>query len=172
MDVPLPPIVEERVQNCTLEHTSRSPVPPIMVASKAYTGKVFSVEMPHQHVHQAYIKGLDTFNLLRSGDVILPALHMEIPVPQIAEEIVAGTPWNPLFLLGYFGGSGKELSRWRLRSRKRRKRSRRRGGSWLRADLQRLRGRDQVRGSKGLASPDPFLGAVVCQHHSFWRMWR
>ena len=33
------------------------------------------------------------------------------------------------------------------------------GGSWLRADLQRLRGRDQVRGSKGLASLGPFLGA-------------
>ena len=39
---------------------------------------------------------------------------------------------------------------------------RRRGAgerSWLRADLQRLRGRDQVRGSKGLASLGPFLGA-------------
>ena len=30
---------------------------------------------------------------------------------------------------------------------------------WLRADLRRLRGRDQVRGSKGLASRGPFLGA-------------
>ena len=65
-------------------------------ASKAYTGKVFSVEMPHQHVHQAFpgdyvvsnIKGLDKYNLLRSGDVMVPALHMEVPMPQIAEEIV------------------------------------------------------------------------------------
>ena len=122
-------------------------MPQIMGASKAYSGKVFSVDMPHQHVHRAYpgdfvvfnIKGLDKYTLLRSGDVMVPALHMEVPVPQIAEEIVEaslnalgrlspGTPWKPLSLLGSFGGSGKELSRWRLR-RKRRKRTRRRGGS-------------------------------------------
>ena len=55
-------------------------------ASKPKTGKVFTVEMPHQHVHQAFpgnymvsnIKDLDKYN----------ALHMEEPVPQIAEEIV------------------------------------------------------------------------------------
>ena len=65
-------------------------------ASKPFTGKVFTVEMPHQHVHQAYpgdsvvfnIKGLDKYNLPRSGDVMVPAHHMEEPVPQIAEEIV------------------------------------------------------------------------------------
>ena len=95
------------------------------------------------------------------------------PVPQIAEEIVErpvtreriverfgrlspGTPWKPLFLMGCFGGSDKGPSRWMLR---RRKRTRRRGRSWLRADLRRLRGRDQVRGSKGLASLGPILGA-------------
>ena len=33
------------------------------------------------------------------------------------------------------------------------------GRSWLRADLRRLRGRDQVRGFRGLASLGPFLGA-------------
>ena len=38
----------------TQEQILDLPVPPIMVASKAYTGKVFSVEMPHQHVHQAF----------------------------------------------------------------------------------------------------------------------
>ena len=36
---------------------------------------------------------------------------------------------------------------------------RRRERSWLRADLRRLRGRDQVRGLRGLASLGPFLGA-------------
>ena len=68
-------------------------VPQIMVASKAFAGKVFTVEMPHQHVHQVYpgdyvifnIKGLDKLHLLRSGDVMVPALHMDVPVPQIIE---------------------------------------------------------------------------------------
>ena len=65
-------------------------------ASKPYTGKVFTVEMPHQHVHQAYpgdygvfnIKGLDKYNMPRSGDVMVAALHIKVPVPQIVEEIV------------------------------------------------------------------------------------
>ena len=58
-------------------------------ASKPYTGKVFTVEMPHQHVHQAYpgdnmvfnIKGLDKYDMPQSGDVM-------VPVPQIQEQIV------------------------------------------------------------------------------------
>ena len=69
---------------------------PPHLASKAYTGKVFSVEMVHQHVHQAFpgdyvvsnIKGLDKYNLPRFGDVMVPALHMVVPVPQIVEELV------------------------------------------------------------------------------------
>ena len=65
-------------------------------ASKPYTGKVFTVEMPHQHVHQAYpgdygvfnVKGLDKYNMPRSGDVMVTALDIEVPVPQIVEELV------------------------------------------------------------------------------------
>ena len=65
------------------------PVPQIMAASKPYTGKVFTVEMPHEPVHQAYpadysvfnIKGLDKYNMPRSGDVMVPA-------SQIQEQIV------------------------------------------------------------------------------------
>ena len=37
------------------------------------------------------IKGLDRYTLLRCGDVMVPALPMVIPVPQIAEEIVEKT---------------------------------------------------------------------------------
>ena len=58
---------------------------PPHTASKPYTGKVFTVEMPHQHVHQAYpgdsvvfnIKGLDKHNMPRSGDVMVPALQIQ-----------------------------------------------------------------------------------------------
>ena len=99
VDFPVPQIVQESVQNCTLEQVrvqSRIqeqimdlPVPQIMAASKPYTGKVFTVEMPHQHVHQAYpgdyvvfsINGLDKHNMPRSGDVMVPAF-------QIQEQIV------------------------------------------------------------------------------------
>ena len=60
-----------------------------MAASRPKTGKVFTVEMPHEHVHQAYpgdyvvfnIKGLDKHNVPRSGDVM-------VPVSQIQEQIV------------------------------------------------------------------------------------
>ena len=34
------------------------------------------------------IKGLDKYNMPRSGDVMVPALHMVVPVPQIVEELV------------------------------------------------------------------------------------
>ena len=34
------------------------------------------------------IKGLDKYTMPRSGDVMVPALHMEVPVSQIAEELV------------------------------------------------------------------------------------
>ena len=37
------------------------------------------------------IKGLDKCTMPRSGDVMVPALHVEEPVPQIAEEIVERT---------------------------------------------------------------------------------
>ena len=60
----VPAIPQERMQNRTLDQVMEFPVPrtmeeqvpsriqeQIMVASKAYTGKVFTVEMPHQHVH-------------------------------------------------------------------------------------------------------------------------
>ena len=114
---PVPQIVQESEQNCTLEQVSVSPVPQIMeavvevfppspvrvqsriqeqmmdlpvpqimAASKPYTGKVFTVEMPHQHVHQAYpgdyvvfnIKGLDKHNMPRSGDVIASQVQGQI----------------------------------------------------------------------------------------------
>ena len=32
--------------------------------------------------------GLDKYNMPRFGDVMVPALHMVVPVPQIVEEIV------------------------------------------------------------------------------------
>ena len=52
-------------------------------ASMPNTGKVFTVEMPHQHVHQAYpgdsvvfnIKGLDKHNMPRAGDVMVRSLR-------------------------------------------------------------------------------------------------
>ena len=52
--------------------------------------------MPHQHVHQACpddygvfnIKGLDKYNMPRYGDVMVAALHIAVPVPQIIEELV------------------------------------------------------------------------------------
>ena len=92
---PVPQIVQESVQNRTLEQVrvhSRIqeqimdlPVPQIMAASKPYTGKVFTVEMPHKHVHQAYpgdyvvfnIKGLDKHYMPRSGDVMVPASQIQ-----------------------------------------------------------------------------------------------
>ena len=60
------------------------------------TGKVFTVEMRHHRGDQARavdtlgfnIKGLDKYNMPRSGDVMVPALHMVVPVPQIVEELV------------------------------------------------------------------------------------
>ena len=58
------------------------------------TGKVFTV-LHHRDDHARTvdtlgfnIKGLYKYTMPRSGDVIVPALHMELPVPQIAEEIV------------------------------------------------------------------------------------
>ena len=96
---PVPQIVQESVQNRTLEQVrvhSRIqeqivdlPVPQTMSVLRPKTGKVFTVEMPHQHVHQAYpgdyvvfnIKGLDKHNMPRSGDVMVPAF-------QIQEQIV------------------------------------------------------------------------------------
>ena len=84
-----PPTPQVRVQSRTQEQIMDLPVPQIMPALKPYTGKVFTVEMPHQHVHQAYpgdyvvfnIKGLDKHNMPRSGDVMVPA-------SQIQEQIV------------------------------------------------------------------------------------
>ena len=91
----VPQIVQESVQNRTLEQVrvhSRIqeqimdlPVPQIMAASEPYTGKVFTVEMPHEHVHQANpgdyvvfnIKGLDKHNMPRSGDVMVPASQIQ-----------------------------------------------------------------------------------------------
>ena len=72
------------------------PVPSFMAASTAYTGKVFTVDMRHLRGDQACsvdtlgfnIKGLDKYTMPRSGDVMVPALHMDVPVPQISEDIV------------------------------------------------------------------------------------
>ena len=121
------------------------------------------------------IKGLVKFNLPRPGDVMVPALHME--VPSLHEAVArfferhgdedGQLSWDtllPLFLLSSHGISGEglrsctPLRRRRKRSRTTRK-TRSRGRSWLRADLRRLRGRDQVSGFRGLASLGPFLGA-------------
>ena len=65
-------------------------------SSKPFSGKVFTVEMSHPQVQQAFpgdyvmsnIKGLDKYNMPRSGDVMVAALDIEVPVPQIVEEIV------------------------------------------------------------------------------------
>ena len=87
LDVPVPRTMEERVPSCIQEQIMDLPVPQIMVASKAYTGKVFTVGMRHHRGDQACpvdtvglnIKGLDKYNMPRSGDVMVPALHMEVP---------------------------------------------------------------------------------------------
>ena len=84
-----PPTPQVRVQSRIQEQIMDLPVPQIMPALKPFSGKVFTVEMPHQHVHQAYpgdyvvfnIKGLDKHNMPRSGDVMVPA-------SQIQEQIV------------------------------------------------------------------------------------
>ena len=49
--------------------------------------QVPSKRMPERH-GDCNIKGLDKYNMPRSGDVMVPALHMVVPVPQIFEEIV------------------------------------------------------------------------------------
>ena len=84
VDFPVPQIVQESVQNRTLEQVrvhSRIQeqimdllVSQIMAASTAYTGKVFAVDMRHLRGDQAC--------------PVVPALHMDVPVPQISEDIV------------------------------------------------------------------------------------
>ena len=89
--------LQERVQNGPRKLFVDVPVPHIMELSarKVHrTGKVFIVL--HHRDDQACtvdtlgfnIKGLDKYTMLRSGDVMVPALHMEVPVPQVAEDIV------------------------------------------------------------------------------------
>ena len=145
MDLPVPQIMEavagvvratplERVQNRPRKLFVDVPVPHFMeqTAGKVKrTGKVFTVL--HHRDDQARtvdtlgfnIKGLDKYTMPRSGDVMVPTLHMEVAVPQIAEEIVErplpsvheavtrffelGKPWMPLFLLSSFGSSGEGL---------------------------------------------------------------
>ena len=83
----VPRTMEERVPSRIQEQIMDLPVRQIMVASKAYTGKVFTVGMRHHRGDQACpvdtvglnIKGLDKYNMPRSGDVMVPALHMEVP---------------------------------------------------------------------------------------------
>ena len=73
----------------------RGPAEQPITGTVQCTGKVFTVEMPHQHVHQAFpgdyvvsnIKGLDKYNLRRFGDVMVPTLPIVVPVPQIIEEL-------------------------------------------------------------------------------------
>ena len=88
---------QERVQNRPRKLFVDVPVPHIMgqIAGKVMcTGKVFTVL--HHRDDQARavdtldfnIKGLDKYNMPRSGDVMVAALHIEVPVPQIVEEIV------------------------------------------------------------------------------------
>ena len=99
VDVPFLRTMEVRVPSCIQEQIMDLLVPQIMVASKPFTGKASTVDMRHHRGDQACpvdtvglnIKGLDRYTLLRSGDFMVPALPMEIPVPQIAEEIVERT---------------------------------------------------------------------------------
>ena len=83
-------IPQERVQNRPRKLFVDVPVPHIMeqTAGKVLrTGKVFTVDMRHHRGDQACpvdtvglnIKGLVKFNLPRPGDVMVPALHMEVP---------------------------------------------------------------------------------------------
>ena len=92
-----PPSPQERVQNRPRKLFVDVPVPHIMEQTTGKvkcTGKVFTVL--HHCDDQARtvdtlgfnIKGLDKYTMPRSGDVMVPALHMEEPVPQIAEDIV------------------------------------------------------------------------------------
>ena len=53
VDVRVPRTMEEPVPSCIQEQTMDLPVPQIMVASKAYTGKVFTVDMRHHRGDQA-----------------------------------------------------------------------------------------------------------------------
>ena len=116
---------QERVQNRPRKLFVDVPVPQIaeQTAGKVMrTEKVFAVL--HHRDEQAWTvdtlgfntKGLDKCTMPRSGDVMVPALHMVVPVPQIAEDIVE-RPGKPLFLLSYFGVSGKGPSRWGGRGR-------------------------------------------------------
>ena len=95
VDLPVSQIVQESVQIRTLEQVrvhSRIqeqivdlPVPQTMAVLRPKTGKVFTVEMPHQHVHQACpgdhvlfnIKGLDKHKKPQSGDVMVPAAQIQ-----------------------------------------------------------------------------------------------
>ena len=82
--------MQERVQNRPRKLFVDVPVPHIMeqTAGKVMrTGKVFTVDMRHHRGDQACpvdtvdlnIKGLVKFNMPRPGDVMVPALHMEVP---------------------------------------------------------------------------------------------
>ena len=168
--------MQECVQNRLRKLFVDVPLPHIMeqTAGKVMrTGKVFTV-LHHRDDQACTVDTLGFHSFWRCHGA---RLHMEVPVLEIAEDTVErpvtreriierfghSITWDslkPLFLLGYFEGSGKgPLRRRRKRSRTRR-RTWSRERSWLRADLQRLRGRDQVRGSMGLASLGPFLGAT------------
>ena len=84
VDVPVPRTMEERVPSRIQEQFMDLPVSPIMVASKAYSRKVSTVDMRHHRGDQASpvdtlgfnIKGLDKCTMPRSGDVMVPALHL------------------------------------------------------------------------------------------------
>ena len=82
--------MQERVQNRPRKLFVDVPVPHIMeqTAGKVMrTGKVFTVDMRHHRGDQACpvdtvglnIKGLVKFKMPRLGDVMVPALHMEVP---------------------------------------------------------------------------------------------
>ena len=80
VDIPVLRTMEERVPSCIQEQIMDLPVPQIMVASKAYTGKVFIVDMRHHRGDQACpvdtlgfnIKGLDKHTMPQiSEDIVL-----------------------------------------------------------------------------------------------------
>ena len=129
---PVPQIMEavvevfsqERVQSRLPEQIMDFPVEDVVGVVRAtpqervrFTWKVFTVR--HHRGDQACavdtlgfnIKGLDKFNLPRSGDVMVLALLIDVPVPQIAEDIVGWSVTREriierfwaVYLLGHLG---------------------------------------------------------------------
>ena len=46
------------------------------------------IRLPQWTLWASTFEGLDKYSMPRSGDVMVPALRMVVPVPQIVEELV------------------------------------------------------------------------------------